>query len=56
MIVTALTPQLGYDKAAEIAKYAQQHNQTIRQVLVAQNILSGEEFDRLVKLHVLSGN
>ena len=53
MIVTALTPQLGYDKAAEIAKYAQQHGLTIRQVLEEQNILSGEEFDQLIKHHVL---
>lgn len=56
MIVTALTPQLGYDKAAEIAKYAQQHNLTIRQVLVKQKILSGEEFDQLIKQHVLGGS
>ncbi|WP_461517855.1 class II fumarate hydratase [Porticoccus sp.] len=53
MIVTALTPQLGYDKAADIAKYAQKHNLTIRQVLLEQNILSGEAFDQLIKHHVL---
>lgn len=55
MIVTALTPTLGYDKAAEIAKYAQVNNLTIRQVLEEQKILSGEEFDRLIKQHVLVG-
>ncbi|WP_438951345.1 class II fumarate hydratase [Porticoccus sp.] len=53
MIVTALTPELGYDKAAEIAKYAQQHNLTIREVLIEQNILSGETFDALIREHVL---
>ncbi len=55
MIVTALTPTLGYDKAAEIAKFAQANDLTIRQVLQEQNILSGEEFDRLIKQHVLVG-
>ncbi|TNF06755.1 MAG: class II fumarate hydratase [Gammaproteobacteria bacterium] len=55
MIVTALTPMLGYDKAAEIAKYAQANDLTIRQVLEAQKILSGAEFDRLIRQHVLGG-
>ena len=53
MIVTALTPELGYDKAAEIAKHAQQHNLTIREVLIEQDILSGEDFDALIREHVL---
>lgn len=56
MIVTALTPRLGYDKAAEIAKYAQQNDLSIRQVLEEQQILSGEEFDRLISQHVLTDN
>ncbi|MEP3858006.1 MAG: class II fumarate hydratase [Porticoccus sp.] len=53
MIVTALAPELGYDKAAEIAKHAQQQNQTIREVLIEQDILSGEAFDALIREHVL---
>ncbi|WP_438958929.1 class II fumarate hydratase [Porticoccus sp.] len=53
MIVTALAPELGYDKAAEIAKHAQQQNQTIREVLIEQDILSGEAFDTLIREHVL---
>ena len=53
MIVTALTPRLGYDKAAEIAKYAQQHDLTIRQVIVKKKVISGEEFDELVRQYVL---
>jgi len=56
MIVTALTPQLGYDRAAEIAKYAQEHGLTIRQVLEEQKVMSGNEFDRLIKQHVLIAN
>ena len=54
MIVTALTPRLGYDKAAEIAKYAQEHDLTIREVLVKKKIIFGEEFDELIKKHVLT--
>ena len=53
MIVTALAPELGYDKAAEIAKHAQQQDQTIREVLIEQDILSGEAFDALIREHVL---
>ena len=53
MIVTALTPEFGYDKAAEIAKHAQQQDQTIREVLIEQNILTGEDFDTLIREHVL---
>ena len=51
--MTALAPELGYDKAAEIAKHAQQQNQTIREVLIEQDILSGEAFDALIREHVL---
>lgn len=54
MIVTALTPRLGYDKSAEIAKYAQEHDLTIREVLVKKEIIFGEEFDELIKKYVLT--
>lgn len=54
MIVTALTPQLGYDQAAEIAKYAQENDLSIRQVLEEKQILSGEAFDQLIKQYVLT--
>jgi fumarate hydratase class II len=54
MIVTALTPRLGYDKAAEIAKYAHEHNQTIREVLANKKIIFGDEFDELIKKYVLT--
>ena len=49
MVVTALTPHLGYDKAGEIAKHAHRHRTTLRDAAVALGHLSAEEFDRLVR-------
>ena len=48
MLVTALTPTIGYDKAAELAHLALVQNITLRQACVVLGYLSGEEFDRLV--------
>jgi fumarate hydratase class II len=49
MVVTALTPTLGYDKAGEIAKHAHTHHTTLREAAVALGHLTAEEFDRLVR-------
>ena len=49
MVVTALNPHLGYDKAAEIAKHAHRHRTSLREAAVALGHLTGEEFDRLVR-------
>ena len=38
ILVTALVPQLGYDKAAEIAKEAMSSNKTIKEVLLDSNL------------------
>ena len=48
MLVTALNPHIGYDKAAEIAKTAYLDGSTLREAAVKLGHLSGEEFDRLV--------
>jgi len=48
MLVTALNPHIGYDKAAQIAKYAHEHNTTLKEAAVSLKILGAEEFDRLV--------
>jgi fumarate hydratase, class II len=45
MLVTALTPKLGYDKAAKIAHHAHEHNLTLKQACVALGYLSAQEFD-----------
>jgi fumarate hydratase class II len=48
MLVTALTPRLGYDQAARIAQKAHQDGITLREAAVALHLLSAAEFDRLV--------
>ncbi len=49
MLVTALTPSIGYDKAAEVAKKAHHEGTTLREAALALGYLSGEEFDRVVR-------
>jgi fumarate hydratase, class II len=49
MVVTALSPHLGYDTAAEIAKHAHQHRLSLKEAAVALGHLTAEEFDRLVR-------
>jgi fumarate hydratase, class II len=49
MLVTALTPLIGYDKAAEVAKRAHAEGATLREACVALGYLSGEEFDQAVR-------
>ena len=49
MLVTALNPHIGYDKAAEIAKHAHKHKLTLREAVVGLGHLTAEEFDRLVR-------
>ncbi len=48
MLVTALNPYIGYDNAALVAKTAHQGGKTLRQTVVELNLLSEEEFDRVV--------
>ncbi|MDQ3474239.1 MAG: class II fumarate hydratase [Acidobacteriota bacterium] len=49
MLVTALNPHIGYDKAAKIAKHAHQKKISLREAAVELGILSGEDFDKFVK-------
>lgn len=48
MLVTALTPHIGYDKAAKIAKKASEDKMTLREAAVALDMLSEAEFDKYV--------
>ena len=48
MLVTALNPHIGYDKAAQIAKRAHSEGTTLREAAVASGHLTGEEFDAWV--------
>jgi len=49
MLVTALNPHIGYDKAAEVAKKAFKDKSTLRESIIQLDYMSGEDFDRLVQ-------
>jgi fumarate hydratase class II len=48
MMVTALAPVIGYDKASEIAHHAAEHDSTLKQAALALGYVSEAEFDRVV--------
>ena len=49
MLVTALTPAIGYDQACAIAKYAHHQQLSLKQAALDLGAISAEEFDRWVK-------
>jgi fumarate hydratase class II len=49
MLVTALNPKIGYDKAAKVAKKAYEENTSLRESCVSLGFLTGEEFDAIVR-------
>lgn len=49
MLVTALSPHIGYDKSAKVAKHAFENNSSLREACLALGYLTGEEFDRMVR-------
>jgi fumarate hydratase class II len=55
MLVTALAPRLGYDRAAEIAKKAHKEGLTLKEAAVRLGYLTAEEFDREVRPEKMVG-
>jgi fumarate hydratase, class II len=55
MLATALAPEVGYDKAADIAKEAFKTDQTIREVAREQTDLSEEELDETLDAKKMTG-
>ncbi len=49
MVVTALNPVIGYDKAGAIAKKAHHEGTTLREAALALGYISAEDFDRVVR-------
>jgi fumarate hydratase, class II len=49
MLVTALSPIIGYDKCAKLAHYAHEHDLSLREANQALNFLSDEEFQKVVR-------
>jgi fumarate hydratase class II len=55
MLVTALNPHIGYDKAAKIAKSAHQSGSTLREAALASGWVSAEQFDAWVVPEQMAG-
>jgi len=49
MLVTALAPKIGYDKAAQVAKAAHSNGTTLREEAVRLGFVTSAEFDRIVR-------
>jgi len=49
MLVTALTPMIGYDKAAEVAKKAHKEGSTLREAAISLGYLTDQQFDEAVR-------
>ena len=48
MLVTALAPLIGYDKASQIAHHATEHDLTLKQAALQLGFVTEAEFDRIV--------
>jgi fumarate hydratase class II len=55
MLVTALNPHIGYDKAAQIAKKAHKEGTTLREAALALGHVSAEQFDQWVRPENMTG-
>ena len=55
MLVTALNPHIGYDNAARVAKKAFAENISLRAAAIDLDLLTGEQFDQLVKPQEMLG-
>jgi fumarate hydratase class II len=55
MLVTALSPHIGYDRAAEIAKKAHREGSTLREAALRLGYLAAEDFDRWVRPEAMVG-
>ena len=55
MLVTALAPVIGYDRAAEIAKAAHANGTTLRESAIRLGHVTAEEFDALVRPERMTG-
>ena len=56
MLVTALSPVIGYDRASEIARYALDNNVTLKEAALKLGYVNSDEFDRIVDTKKMIGN
>ncbi|BAQ61308.1 fumarate hydratase class II [Geminocystis sp. NIES-3708] len=54
MLVTALSPKIGYDKASKIAHIAHENNLTLKEATLQLGYLTSEEFDQAIDLHKMA--
>ncbi len=55
MLVTALAPHIGYDRAAEIAKAAHRGDSSLRDAAIASGLVSAEQFDAWIRVEDMLG-
>ena len=55
VLVTALTPRIGYDRAARIARLAHEKNLTLREACLQLGFLTGAEFDEAMRVENMTG-
>jgi fumarate hydratase class II len=55
MLVTALTPYIGYERAARIAMKAHKEGSTLRDAALSLGYVTGEEFDEWVRPEAMVG-
>jgi fumarate hydratase class II len=53
MLVTALAPTIGYDKAAQVAKTAHANGTTLREEAIRLGFVTADDFDRLVRAETM---
>jgi fumarate hydratase class II len=49
MLVTALSPRIGYDKSAKLAHYALEHDLSLKEACLKLGFLSEKEFNKLIQ-------
>ena len=55
MLVTALSPLIGYDNAAKIAKHAHKNGLTLRQAALESGLVTEDDFERVVRAENMVG-
>ncbi len=55
MLVTALAPTIGYDRAAKIAKAAHEQGISLREAAIASGAVSAGDYDRIVRPETMLG-
>jgi fumarate hydratase class II len=55
MLVTALSPEIGYDKASEIAHHANDNGTTLREAALSSGYITAQDYDRIIDPRTMAG-